>query len=188
MKRFISTRVDTQPAPAGVPVWVIIISFLLLISFLILIGIGLYHAQPRQLIIGQSAPDFSLVSFDGQLYNKDVLAGKIVILHFWASWCGPCENEAVLIENTWRRINDKADVLILGIDHADTEDDALQFLQENRITYPNGADKKSLIADAYRINGVPQTVILDRTGKIAFIQIGPFLSADSLIEIIEGIY
>ena len=188
MDHSIRSRVDTQPPPEKVPLWVTILAFTVLFVFFVLLGIGLYKLKEKQITVGKSAPEFSLVSYDGSLFDNEKLSGKIVVLHFWASWCTPCEGEALLVENAWRQFDERNDIVFLGISHAESEKEALTFIDENKITYPNGSDTKAVIADAFQIQGVPETIILDRDGTIAYIQIGPFLSTDSLVDIITTIY
>jgi cytochrome c biogenesis protein CcmG/thiol:disulfide interchange protein DsbE len=167
------------------PVWVILLSFTLLLGILALVGWSLQHAHQDPVSIGQDAPDFQLTTFDGQQFNPSDVSGKIIVVNFWASWCAPCKDEAALLENAWQRLSPRGDILFLGIDYVDTEPEAREFLQTNQISYPNGADKGTRIADAFRIAGVPETFIINPDGKIAFIKIGPFLSADELIQIID---
>jgi cytochrome c biogenesis protein CcmG, thiol:disulfide interchange protein DsbE len=186
MDHSIRSRVDTQPPPEKVPVWVVVLSFTVLLVFFIVIGIGLYKLKEKPVIVGSTAPEFVLTSFDGDLYDNESLKGKIVVLHFWASWCSPCEGEALLIENAWRQFDDKRDIIFLGVSQADTEKESMVFLNENQITYPNGSDTNTLIADAFQIRGVPETIIIDRDGNIAYIQVGPFMTADSLVDILQN--
>ena len=188
MDHSIRSRVDTQPPPEKVPVWVTVLAFTVLFVFFVLLGIGLYRLKEKNISVGHAAPAFSLTSYDGNAFTNEKLNGKIVVMHFWASWCTPCEGEALLVENAWRQFDDRSDVVFLGISHADSEKEALDFIEENKITYPNGSDTKTIIADAFQIQGVPETIILDRDGIIAYIQIGPFLSTESLVEIVENIY
>jgi cytochrome c biogenesis protein CcmG/thiol:disulfide interchange protein DsbE len=67
-------------------------------------------------------------------------------------------------------------VLFLGVDYVDTEPEALAYMEEFNITYPNGPDLRTKISQAYRIRGVPETFIIDQNGVISHVQIGPFQS------------
>ena len=112
-----------------------------------------------------SAPDFTLTSFDGQVYKLADLKGKPVVINFWASWCVPCRDEAPGLQRTWEAYRDQG-VLILGVDYVDTEVDAKKFIAEFGQTYPNGADLGTRISQAYRISGVPETYFIRRDGKL----------------------
>jgi cytochrome c biogenesis protein CcmG/thiol:disulfide interchange protein DsbE len=188
MNHSILSRVDTQPPPEKVPIWVVVLSFTVLFVFFVLLGIGIYKVKEQQVKVGNKAPDVNLISFDGETFSNENLAGKIVVLHFWASWCQPCEEETVLMENAWRQVDDRDDIIFIGVSQADNEIETLNFLQAYKVTYPNGADTGSEIANDFQIRGIPETVIIGRDGIIAFIQIGPFLSTEAIVDMINYIY
>lgn len=175
-----------QDIPEGKPpVWAILFAFAVLLIFLGFVGWGLMHAQQGPIVVGQKAPDFQLITFSGEEFRKADLEGKIVVINFWASWCSPCENEAPFLENAWQEFSKTNDVQFIGVDYVDTEPEALDFIAKLGISYPNGADTGTKISDAYRITGVPETFVLDQSGTITYIQIGPFTDADELIEVIS---
>lgn len=127
--------------------------------------------------IGQPAPPFTLSLFDGGQISSNDLMGKVVVLNFWASWCKPaCWDEAPDLENTWRKYKDRG-VVFVGVDYVDTESEARAFMQRFNITYPNGPDLGTKIAQAYRVKGVPETVVINKSGKVVAISRGTFSTA-----------
>ncbi|MBS1249530.1 MAG: Thiol-disulfide oxidoreductase ResA [Chloroflexi bacterium] len=156
-----------------------------LAALLIIVAIGLNRAQQGQVGVGEKAPDFTLTTFDGEAYRLKDLRGQVVVINFWASWCETCKTEAADLENAWRTYQPRGDVLFLGVDYVDTEPDAKAYLAEFDITYPNGPDKRTKISQAYRIQGVPETFIIDKNGKIVHVQIGPFRSYEEIVSYIE---
>ena len=151
-----------------------------LFSLLTLIFIGLLRSQQGPVAIGKEAPDFSLVSFDGEEFTLSELRGKVIVLNFWASWCKPCEQEAVDLENAWQLYQERGDIVFLGVAWTDTEDKSLSYLERFGITFPNGPDLGTRISQAYRITGVPETYIIDRSGNLAFVKLSPFISVDEI--------
>ena len=96
-------------------------------------------------------------------------------MNFWASWCDPCREEAVLLENTWRREQDNG-IVFLGLDYLDQEPAAKAYLAEYNISYPNGPDLQSNAARRYGIDGVPETFFIDPEGNITDVVVGPIVS------------
>jgi cytochrome c biogenesis protein CcmG/thiol:disulfide interchange protein DsbE len=136
-----------------------------------LLGWGLYQVQKQPLETGQ-APDFTLTSFSGQTYTLSQLQGKVVIINFWASWCPPCREEAAYLEQTWRKYKDQG-VIFIGVDYADAEKPALAYINEFDITYFNGPDLGTRIAQQYNIKGVPETYYVAKDGTLRGNHIGP---------------
>ena len=156
-----------------------------LAALLLVIAIGLNRSQQGQVSVGQQAPDFTLTSFNGESYHLESLRGKVVLVNFWASWCESCKPEAADLENAWRRYQTRDDVIFLGVDYVDTERDAKAYLEAFDITYPNGPDKGTKISQAYRVQGVPETFIIDKSGQIVHVQIGPFHSLSEITALID---
>jgi cytochrome c biogenesis protein CcmG/thiol:disulfide interchange protein DsbE len=91
------------------------------------------------------------------------LRGQVVIINFWASWCPPCREEAAYLEQTWRKYEDKG-VIFIGVDWVDTQKEALAYMKEFDLTYFNGPDLGTRVAEAYRIKGVPETFFVAKNG------------------------
>ena len=124
------------------------------------------------------APEFSLTTFDGQSFKLSDLNGKVVLINFWASWCGPCKDEAPALQATWEQYKSRGDVVFVGIAYADNGPRSLDFIKQYGITYLNGPDLGTRISEAYHIQGVPESFIIDRKGNVAeFIYAGISQSA-----------
>lgn len=119
------------------------------------------------------APDFTLVGFDGRTVTLSALRGQPVVINFWASWCQPCRQEAAYLEQTWRKYQAQG-VVFIGVDWVDTDKEARAYLDEFGISYFNGPDLGTRIAQAYRIQGVPETFFINRQGRLQGVHIGPF--------------
>jgi cytochrome c biogenesis protein CcmG/thiol:disulfide interchange protein DsbE len=130
-----------------------------------------------------TAPSLRFTTFAGETIDLADLKGQGVVVNFWASWCDPCRDEAVLLEQTWRREQANG-IVFLGLDYLDQEPAAKAYLAEYDISYPNGPDLRSEIARRYGIKGVPETFFIDPEGKITDVVIGPIVSQqhmDSLL-------
>jgi cytochrome c biogenesis protein CcmG/thiol:disulfide interchange protein DsbE len=159
--------------------WIAIFALLALLAF------GLLRNQEGPVTVGETAPNFTLTTFEGDQISLEDLKGKVVVLNFWASWCKPCEEEAAELETAWRIYQPSGDVVFLGVDYVDTETEAMAYLERFDVTYPNGPDLRTQISQAFRIRGVPETYIIDKDGKLAAFKISPFLSLTEIQGMID---
>jgi cytochrome c biogenesis protein CcmG/thiol:disulfide interchange protein DsbE len=164
--------------------WGVIAAFILLIGLLIVLGLGLKRTSQGPIGVGDEVPDLVLTTFDeGDIHFKD-LRGQVVLVNFWASWCKPCESEAVELESAYQMYRDQG-VVFLGVDYVDTEPEARGYLERFDISYPNGPDLGTRISQAFRIRGVPETYVIGMDGRLAAVKIGPYNSLDEIIAHIE---
>ena len=167
---------DAQPRPRR---WGVVLVWLLVLGLLTVVGLGLIRSQQGNIGVGARAPDFQLTTFDGSTVNMADLRGQVVVVNFWASWCIPCEQEAVELETAHQQFKNQG-VVFLGVNYVDTEPEALAYLDRFGITYVNGPDLGTRISQAFRIRGVPETYIVGRDGRLVHVKIGPY---ESLSEI-----
>lgn len=117
---------------------------------------------------GQSAPDFALdVIAGGDAGNRlrlSHLAGKVVILDFWASWCGPCREQAPIVEQVGKAHG--ADVVAVGVATSDERDDALGFVRSAGLAYTMVFDEGTRVAAAYGVRNLPTVVVVSKGGKV----------------------
>jgi cytochrome c biogenesis protein CcmG/thiol:disulfide interchange protein DsbE len=176
------TETIETPVRRGVPLWAQIIIWVGLLGLLVMVGITLMKRQQGTIQPGDVIPDFSLPLFEGYEYadRSEVklsdFRGKVVVINFWASWCKPCEQEAAELQEAWEFYEPTGQVVFLGADYVDTEPEARVYLQKYGITFPNGPDMGTRISQLFRIQGVPETYFVDKTGVLRYVQVGPFSS------------
>ncbi len=167
------------------PAWVIALAFLILTAFLAMLAFGLRRSMMGPITIGQSVPAFSITTYDGKTLHTSDYAGKVIVLNFWSSWCKPCEQEAADLERAWRKYQTGGDVVFLGLAYVDTEPNSLEYLRKFGITYPNGPDLATKVSQMFRIRGVPETYIIGKDGKLAYMKIGPFSSINEIYNAVD---
>ncbi len=148
--------------------------FLGVLALIALLGYGVLSEGESGPDLGDPAPDKQLAALEGD--GEGSLAdyrGRWVLVNFWASWCEPCRSEAPALE-AFHRKQSKNAVTVLGINLDDNTDDALSFVSEFGLTYPqlrdgDGRERR----DAYGMTGFPESFLVDPEGKLALIRRGP---------------
>ena len=159
--------------------FLVVLAVLTVVGYKVLAGAGWPQsetatgaAEPGVFTSGQSgetrlrqAPDFTLQLFSGETLRLADLRGKPVLINYWAAWCPPCRDEAPVLERVWQEYRAK-DVVFVGVDIWDSEDEARKFLDRYGISYPNGQDPRGTTAIDYAVRGIPETFFVDRQGQI----------------------
>lgn len=115
--------------------------------------------------IHKPAPPINISLYGGGGISPERYAGKPVVVNFWASWCGPCRQEAPLFERLWREYGERG-VVFIGVNIQDAHADARAYLSEFGITYPNGYDEGGRISVDYGVIGIPVTFFINREGVV----------------------
>lgn len=145
---------------------VLAVGLLIVVPLLVFLAIG-FRFDPRTIespLIGKPAPDFSLVDLDGRTVALDDLAGRPVVINFWATWCQPCVVEHPILLQAARAYEGRAH--FVGIVYQDEPDLIRQFVARRGVWGPSLLDPGSRVAIAYGVYGAPETFILDADGRI----------------------
>jgi peroxiredoxin len=119
---------------------------------------------------GERAPDFTLQNFEGELVSLTDLRGQVVMLNFWAPWCGPCRDEMPEMQRVYDDLKEKG-FTILAVNVNAPRDDARRFIEENGFTFPV-AQEDATVTRKYEVTGIPKTLIIDRQGIIRQVHVG----------------
>ena len=117
------------------------------------------------------APDFTLKSLDGANLRLEEYRGQVVLINFWASWCGPCRQEMPHLEALHQRYSSLGFTL-LGVNVDKDSGDAEGFLEDTPVTFPILFDPESSVSELYDVIAMPTTVLVDRSGNMRFIHHG----------------
>jgi thiol-disulfide isomerase/thioredoxin len=117
------------------------------------------------------APQFTLDSRAGSKISLGQYKGQVVMLNFWASWCGPCRQEMPLLESIYKKYN-KMGFTLIGVNVEPDSKAAEGFLKQTPVSFPVIYDKDSTVSKAYDVSGMPSTVIIDRKGNIRVLHRG----------------
>ncbi len=140
-------------------------------SFLIL-GALLIKPGISQISVGEAAVPFALPDTSGQIIKLEDFAGQVVMLNFFATWCGPCQVEAPLLEDSIWTVYKDNDFVLIGLDFREDKHLASQFIKQFGLTYPVVLDSLGQVFDAYRLRLFPTSVIIDQNGYVAYVKEG----------------
>jgi peroxiredoxin len=121
--------------------------------------------RERVINAGDTAPDFTIVSDSGRTYTRKDFGGKLLVLNFWASWCEPCVAEAPSLTAFQRELGPDG-VVVLGVSIDTNEKRYQQFVKRFRVNFPTARDPKADISSSYGTFQIPETYLIDSTGKV----------------------
>jgi len=120
-----------------------------------------------------AAPAIALPALSsGAATSLSAFRGRVVVLNYWASWCTPCRQEAPLLQR-WQATLARRGGTVLGIDTLDVTTDARAFIRDFHITYPVLRDRDGQTQKPFGVRGFPETMVLDRRGRVAHVRRGP---------------
>jgi thiol-disulfide isomerase/thioredoxin len=134
------------------------------------------------------APGWRLPDLDEKVHDLQAYKGKVVVMDFWGSWCGPCKMELPFFEAMYRKYKDKPNVAFVSINWEKTNDalqhrtTAREFIQRNNYTFPVMYDHEQVAVKAYQIEGFPTVFTIDKTGVVRYVNIGFDPQVDKILE------
>ncbi len=132
--------------------------------------------------------DFTLKNLEGNNVSLASLKGKVVVLDFWATWCGPCKASFPAMQTAMNKYKNDKDVAFVFIDtweHKEPKpmrDDAAKFIADNKYTFPVALDEKDKVVTDYNVSGIPTKFVVDKKGNVKYTSIGYAGKPDELVE------
>jgi cytochrome c biogenesis protein CcmG/thiol:disulfide interchange protein DsbE len=128
---------------------------------------------------GQQAPEIGLADLNGKTVKLSALRGKVVLVDFWASWCGPCRESLPALDKLSKTYRDQG-LVIVGVNIDDAPDVARQFLSKNKLSlsFVVVNDKKHEVAARYAPPTMPSSYVIDREGRVRSVHAG-FRASDA---------
>ncbi len=120
---------------------------------------------------GQAAPDFALKSSTGENLRLSEYRGDVVMINFWATWCGPCRQEMPLLDELFTRYQ-RVGFSLLGVNIDDDSRRAMQMAEDLGINFPVLFDTRKEVSKLYEVEAMPVTVLVDREGNVRHVHHG----------------
>ena len=122
-------------------------------------------------LAGQAAPDFVLKSATGENLRLSEYRGDVVMINFWATWCGPCRQEMPLLNELFNRYQ-RVGFSLLGVNIDDDSRRAMQMVEDLGVDFPVLFDETKEVSKLYQVEAMPVTVIVDREGTVRYVHHG----------------
>ena len=150
-------------------------------------GAGPGASGTESAMVGKPAPDFELATLDGKKFHLAESKGKVVLLDFWATWCGPCLQAMPQVEAVAKEFEAQG-VQLVAVNLQEEPKQIAAMLERHKMHPAVALDRDGVVAEKYAANAIPQTVIIDRSGKVArlFVGGGPHLG-DQLREALKAV-
>ena len=122
-------------------------------------------------LAGQPAPDFALKSASGENLRLSEYRGDVVMINFWATWCGPCRQEMPLLNELYSRY-ERVGFNLLGVNIDDDSRRAMEMIDELGVSFPVLFDASKEVSRLYEVDAMPVTIIVDREGNVRYVHQG----------------
>ncbi len=136
---------------------------------------------------GMEVPEFTAKMLDGTEIKISDLKGKVVLLNFWATWCGPCRQEFTRIQADIIERFEGKDLVFIALSRGEEKAKVEKFMKSQNYTFPAGLDSDSSIFQKFATNYIPRNFVIDRDGKVALATVGYEPEEfDEMIKFLEG--
>jgi peroxiredoxin len=122
-------------------------------------------------LAGQTAPDFVLKSSTGENLRLSEYRGDVVMINFWATWCGPCRQEMPLLDDLYARY-ERVGFSLLGVNIDDDSRRAMKMIEELGVKFPVLFDESKKVSKLYEVEAMPVTILVDRNGTVRHVHHG----------------
>jgi peroxiredoxin len=127
--------------------------------------VGRAMREPRVVQVGDTAPNFAVTTDNGRRLAGDDFGGRLLVLHFWATWCAPCVEEIPTLNRFYQQFANSG-VVVLGISVDENEKDYQAFLSRFEVTFPTARDPEARISARYGTFKYPETYIINRDRRV----------------------
>jgi thiol-disulfide isomerase/thioredoxin len=148
----------------------------------LVVAIGCRHESAPRVAIGEPAPRYAATTLAGDSASTSALAGKVVLLNIWATWCAPCRDEIPYLQSLYERHRGEGlEIVGVSVDARGQEPAIQEFAKRFRMTYPIWRDPDERVQSLYLALGVPSTYLIDRAGILRWRRLGTIHESDTTL-------
>lgn len=138
---------------------------------------------------GQQVPEFSFTIGNGQQVSASDYKGKVLLINFFATWCGPCRQEMPLLqEKVWLKYKDNKNFKFLSFGRGHSAEEITKFVRSNSFEFPMYPDKDKLVYNMFASSYIPRNYIVDKNGKIVYQSMGFTIEDfDKMLELLQSL-
>lgn len=133
--------------------------------------------ETTHVLVGDTCPEFALPNITGESFVISETKGKVVLINFFATWCGPCLQELPHIEKIWEENKGDENFRMIVIGREETDESVMAFRDEHRFTFPMAADSQRSVYDLFAKESIPRTIVIAPDGKVVYSKMG-FMESD----------
>jgi len=150
------------------------LTFILLLSFAFQMSFAQADKDTANLLkVGDDMPEFSLMTLDGKTVQSEDLYGKIVLINFFATWCGPCNSELPVVEKEiWSKYKDNKDFMLLIIDRAEKAAIVKPYIEKKKWTMPFYLDENKEVYSLFANRFIPRNYLFDKESRLVLNSMG----------------
>lgn len=124
----------------------------------------------QEVLVGDVAPEFTAPLVDGSSFTLSENSGKVILLNFWATWCGPCVGEMPAFQDLYEEYGDE--VVILAVNCMEDQETVDRFIEETGYDFPIAYDEDGTVSFTYPSSGIPYTLVIGKDGIVKQIYVG----------------
>src|SRR5690606_5519794 len=142
-------------------------------------------AELQEKMLNNESPSFALLDLDGKKLSTDELKGKVVVVDFWATWCGPCIASFPAMQKMVNKYKDSPDVKFVFINTWENGDNkekkAGDFIKTNKYNFQVLMDNDNAVIESFKVEGIPTKFVIDKNGVIRFKSVGYNSNEDKMM-------
>jgi cytochrome c-type biogenesis protein len=146
------------------------------------LALGCGRESAPRVAVGEPAPPYAATTLAGDSASTSALAGKVVLLNVWATWCAPCRDEITYLQSLYERHRgDGLEIVGVSVDARGQDPAIREFAKEFRMTYPIWRDPDERVQSLYLALGVPSSYLIDRAGILRWRRLGTIHEGDTTL-------